>query len=143
MDVFVFDPVVHTLTTHMSSSARSSVIAAGLLGFTGVGLGAFGAHALKDTLTANGTLSVWQTAVLYQLVHAGALLGLAGWSEGWPNVRWAAWCWMAGVVLFSGSLYGLALGGPKILGPITPLGGLALLLGWLLLGWNAFRQPKA
>ena len=142
MDVFVFDPVVHTLTTHMSSSARSSVIAASFLGFTGVVLGAFGAHALKDTLTANGTLSVWQTAVLYQLMHAVALLGLAGWSETGRKARWPARCWIVGVVLFSGSLYGLALGGPKILGPITPLGGLALLSGWLLLGWNAFQQPK-
>ena len=126
----------------MHSSARSNVFAAGLLGFTGVGLGAFGAHALKDTLTANGTLSTWQTAVLYQLVHATALLGLAGWAEGWPKIRWAARCWVAGVVLFSGSLYGLALGGPKILGPITPLGGLTLLAGWLLLGWSAFPSSK-
>lgn len=140
--VFVFDLVVHTLDTHMHPSARSSVFAASLLGFTGVALGAFGAHALRDMLTANGTLPVWQTAVLYQLVHATALLGLAGWSAGWPKARWAARCWIAGVVLFSGSLYGLALGGPKILGPVTPLGGLALLTGWLLLGWSAFPPAK-
>jgi uncharacterized membrane protein YgdD (TMEM256/DUF423 family) len=124
----------------MMSSARSSVIAASLLGFTGVALGAAGAHgSLHDALVAAGTLDIWRTGVLYHLIHAVALLGLAG----WPDARWTGWCWIAGVILFSGSLYWLALGGPKVLGPITPLGGLALLLGWLLLAWNAFRQPKA
>ncbi len=127
----------------MPPSARSFVTAAGLLGFTGVVLGAFGAHALRETLAANGTASVWQTAVLYHLVHAVALLALAGWTAGWPKARWIGWCWIAGVILFSGSLYWLALGGPKLLGPVTPLGGLAFLLGWLLLAWNAFSQPKA
>lgn len=127
----------------MQPSARSFVIAAGLLGFAGVVLGAFGAHALKETLAANGTTSVWQTAVLYHLVHALALLALAGWTAGWPKAEWVGRCWIAGIILFSGSLYWLALGGPKFLGPITPLGGLAFLLGWLLLAGNAFLQPKA
>lgn len=126
----------------MKSSARPTIVAAGLLGFTGVALGAFGAHALKETLLANGTTATWQTAVHYQLIHAVALLGLAGWADGWPQSRWTGRCWVAGVLLFSGSLYWLALGGPKILGPVTPLGGLALLAGWLLLAWNAFRPPK-
>lgn len=119
----------------MKSVARPTLIAAGLLGFTGVALGAFGAHVLKDTLATNGTTATWQTAVLYHLIHAVAL----GTAPTWP---WVSRCWTVGVVLFSGSLYWLALGGPKILGPITPLGGLALLAGWLLLAWNAFRQPK-
>ena len=119
----------------MMSPARSTIIAAGLLGFTGVALGAFGAHALKDTLAANGTIATWQTAVLYQLIHAVALLT----SPGGP---WVNRCWIAGVVLFSGSLYWLALGGPKFLGPVTPLGGISLLLGWALLAWHAFRRPK-
>ena len=119
----------------MKSSARSTVIAASLLGFTGVALGAFGAHALKETLHAHGTTATWQTAVLYQLIHAVALLAYPGWS-------WAGRCWIAGVVMFSGSLYWLALGGPKFLGPVTPLGGIALLLGWVLLAWHAFRLPK-
>lgn len=126
----------------MKSSARSAVIAASLLGFTGVALGAFGAHALKATLLAHGTAATWQTAVHYHLIHTVALLGLAGWADGWPQARWTGRCWAAGVILFSGSLYWLALGGPKILGPITPLGGLALLAGWLLLAWNACRQSK-
>jgi uncharacterized membrane protein YgdD (TMEM256/DUF423 family) len=119
----------------MTSGVRPNLIAAGLLGFTGVALGAFGAHALKETLAANGTTSAWQTAVLYHLIHATALLALPRWP-------WASRCWIAGVVLFSGSLYWLSLGGPKFLGPITPLGGVALLLGWTLVAWNALRLPR-
>ena len=117
------------------------MVAAGLVGFTGVGLGAFGAHGLRATLEATGQLENWKTAVLYQLVHAVALLALANWPQ--PAVRKIGACWIAGVVLFSGSLYWLALGGPiKLLWPITPLGGLALLAGWLLLTWTAWRQTE-
>jgi uncharacterized membrane protein YgdD (TMEM256/DUF423 family) len=119
----------------MTPDVRQNLIAAGVLGFTGVTLGAFGAHALKETLTTHGTTSTWQTAVLYHLVHAVALLAL-------PVGRWPGRCWIAGVVLFSGSLYWLALGGPKALGPVTPLGGLAFLAGWASIAWNAFRAPK-
>ncbi|MDI1320837.1 MAG: DUF423 domain-containing protein [bacterium] len=118
-------------------------LAAGILGFTGIALGAFGAHALKDTLADRGTLSTWQTAVLYHLIHAVALLALAGMAGDWANARWIGACWLLGVILFSGSLYWLALGGPKVLGPITPLGGLLFLAGWLLVAWNAFRQAQA
>jgi len=125
-------------------------LAAGILGFTGVVLGAFGAHALKETLAARGSASTWPTAVLYHLIHAVALLALvsvahsagSGQAGGWANARWIGGCWSLGVVLFSGSLYWLSLGGPKILGPVTPLGGLAFLAGWLLVAWNAFRQAK-
>lgn len=120
----------------MTSPARLNLLAAGLMGFTGVALGAFGAHALKDTLAAHGTTATWQTAVLYHLIHAVALAAF-------PGGPWIGRCWTAGVVLFSGSLYWLALGGPKFLGPVTPLGGAALLLGWALLAWHAFRLPKA
>lgn len=120
----------------MTSPARSNLIAAGLLGFTGVALGAFGAHALRETLAAGGHTATWQTAVLYHLVHAVALLAF-------PSGKWPGRCWIAGILLFSGSLYWLSLGGPKILGPITPLGGVALLTGWALVAWNAFKTPKA
>ena len=136
MDVFVFAPVVHTLVAAMNPATRPNLIAAGLLGFTGVALGAFGAHALKETLAANGTTATWQTAVLYHLIHAVALAAQ-------PDRAWVGRCWIAGVILFSGSLYCLALGGPKFLGPVTPLGGVALLLGWALLAWHAFKSPKA
>ena len=135
MDVFVFDPVVHTLVLPMNTAARTSAITAGLLGVTGVALGAFGAHALKDTLSALGTTATWQTAVFYHLLHAVALATA-------PTAPWVGRCWIAGVLLFSGSLYWLAVGGPRFLGPITPLGGLAFLLGWALLAWHAFRSKE-
>lgn len=120
----------------MSPPVRPNLIAAGLLGFTGVALGAFGAHALKETLAASGMASAWQTAVLYHLIHSVALLAF-------PGDKWASRCWISGIVLFSGSLYGLALGGPKLLGPVTPLGGVAFLAGWALVAWHAFKLPKA
>jgi uncharacterized membrane protein YgdD (TMEM256/DUF423 family) len=118
---------------------RVALIGAGLLGGTGVAAGAFGAHALRGYLLRLGTLEIWQTAVHYQLAHAVALVGLAGWmraetgerSQG--RARWAAWCWIAGTALFSGSLYLLAAGAPRWVGPITPVGGAALIVGWMWL----------
>jgi uncharacterized membrane protein YgdD (TMEM256/DUF423 family) len=143
IDVFVFGPVVHTLL-QMTSSTNWTMTAAGLLGFVGVALGAFGAHALKATLETHGSLETWRTAVLYQLVHAVALLALAlGRGAAGTNLLPIAWCWLIGVVLFSGSLYALALGGPRFLGPVTPIGGLCLLAGWLLIAWNAWARPMA
>jgi uncharacterized membrane protein YgdD (TMEM256/DUF423 family) len=128
----------------MNTASRWIVATAALLGFLGVALGAFGAHALKDALQARGTLATWQTAVLYQLVHAVALLALVGvLPPGRPTGRIAT-CWIGGILLFSGSLYLLALGGPRWLGPVTPLGGLGFLAGWLLLAWSALRKnPSA
>lgn len=125
----------------MNTVPRWILLSAGLLGFLGVALGAFGAHVLKETLTVRGSLATWQTAVLYQLVHAVALLALGSQaSETYAGGRWIARLWIAGVILFSGSLYWLALGGPKILGPVTPLGGLAFLIGWLLLAWKGWKR---
>jgi uncharacterized membrane protein YgdD (TMEM256/DUF423 family) len=141
-DVLVWIPPLVIVTT-MNRPIHWITLAAGLLGFSGVGLGAFGAHALKETLAAAGTLPLWQTAVLYQLIHAVALLAVGAGSAAGTPAHWIARCWTVGVLLFSGSLYGLALGGPKFLGSITPLGGLALLTGWFLVAWTAFRQPKA
>jgi len=125
----------------MMTSQRPLLLAAGLTGITGVALGAFGAHGLKDVLEPAGRLETWKTAVFYQLIHAVALLALSGWSD--PAVRKIGWCWITGVMLFSGSLYGLALGGPKILGPITPLGGIAFLVGWGWLAVSAWKRPVA
>ncbi len=125
------------------NSSRLIILSAGLFGFTGVALGAFGAHALKETLAARGSVSTWQTAVLYQLIHAVALLALTMLTGNWVNARWIALCWSLGIVLFSGSLYWLSLGGPKILGPITPLGGLAFLAGWALVVWSAWPRSAA
>ena len=142
-DVFVFRSVVLTMNRSMNTAPRWIALAAGIFGFTGVALGAFGAHALKETLTARGSLDIWNKAVLYQLVHAVALLSISHWPLDNIKIIWTARSWMIGVILFSGSLYGLALGGPKILGPITPLGGLAFLIGWLLIAITALRSPKA
>ena len=100
---------------------------AGVLGFLGVALGAFGAHQLAGLLTANQTSSIWQTAVLYHLVHAVAALWAAGRS---PAV---VWIWAAGIVIFSGSLYLLAITNVRWLGAITPIGGLLFLVGWILI----------
>ncbi|GAB1490225.1 DUF423 domain-containing protein [Opitutaceae bacterium] len=114
-------------------------LVSGLLGVTGVGLGAFGAHALKDTLAAREMTSAWDTAVLYQLVHCVAIYATSSSSNA---VTKAAWFWTLGVLLFSGSLFALALDGPGWLGPITPLGGVALLVGWALVIKNAItRSP--
>ncbi len=98
--------------------------------FLAVALGAFGAHALRGTLQANDTTEVWKTAVLYHFVHALALLLLAT----IPGAsRAASWLLLAGIVIFSGSLYLLALTNVRWLGAITPLGGLCFLAGWLSL----------
>jgi uncharacterized membrane protein YgdD (TMEM256/DUF423 family) len=106
-------------------------------------MGAFGAHALKASLEATGSLGVWETASRYQLVHASALLGFAGWLRSPPTpsgtcATWAVRLWAYGTVLFSGSLYGLALGAPHWLGAVTPLGGAALIAGWVLAAGAAF-----
>jgi uncharacterized membrane protein YgdD (TMEM256/DUF423 family) len=101
---------------------------AAVAGFLAVALGAFGAHGLKATLAQNGTLPVWQTAALYHLVHAVVLLALAlrGTVARWPFALFGG-----GILIFSGSLYVLAITNLKWLGAITPLGGLCLLAGWL------------
>ncbi|HEV7867817.1 MAG TPA: DUF423 domain-containing protein [Chthoniobacteraceae bacterium] len=111
--------------------------AAAVLGFLAVALGAFGAHALKDTLASHGTSAIWETAALYHLVHAGVLLAIAVHR---PGPTWAARLFLAGVVIFSGSLYVLAVTNIRWLGAITPLGGLCLLGGWLAL---ALHRPTA
>lgn len=98
--------------------------------FLAVALGAFGAHALKGTLEANHTTEVWKTAVLYHFVHALALLVLAALPA---TSRAASALFVSGIVLFSGSLYLLALTNVKWLGAITPLGGLCFLAGWVSL----------
>ncbi len=105
----------------------------GGLGFLGVALGAFGAHALKSRLTPE-LLHTWNTAVLYHLIHAIALLSLALYAKSsGADIRWVGRLFLAGTVLFSGSLYALSLSGIKVLGAITPLGGICFLIGWGLI----------
>jgi uncharacterized membrane protein YgdD (TMEM256/DUF423 family) len=111
-----------------------------LLGFVGVALGAFGAHALRARLTP-ADLAIFETGVRYQMYHALALFCVA-----WAATRWsgglvhaAGWSFVAGILVFSGSLYVLVLTGQRWMGAITPIGGVALLLGWALLAWRIFK----
>jgi len=118
------------------------VVLGSLSAFSGVALGAFGAHGLKTKVTPE-MLTVWQTGVLYHLVHAIGLLLvgiLCQLMPETPMVRNAGWAILLGTVLFSGSLYALVLTGVKPLGMITPFGGVAFLVGWLLLGLSAWQH---
>jgi uncharacterized membrane protein YgdD (TMEM256/DUF423 family) len=106
-----------------------------------VAAGAFGAHGLRD-LVSPERLAVWETAASYQMYHALALLivaYLASQKSAGP-ARLGGWLFVAGTVLFSGSLYALTLTGITILGAITPLGGLAFIAGWLTLAWGVWRR---
>jgi uncharacterized membrane protein YgdD (TMEM256/DUF423 family) len=111
------------------------------LGALAVGLGAFAAHGLRNTLPAQD-LATFEVAVRYHMYHALALLAAA-----WAVDRWggaaataAGWAFVTGIVLFSGSLYMLVITGPRWLGAITPIGGVAFLVGWMLLAWTAIRS---
>lgn len=123
------------------SLAQLSVLVGAAYGFLGVGLGAFGAHALKARL-APEMLTVWKTAVEYQFYHALALVlvGLVATQRPSIAITNAAICFALGVLVFSGSLYALALTGVRWLGAITPLGGLLFLAGWALLFWAALKR---
>lgn len=111
-----------------------------VLGGLGVGLGAFAAHGLRNTLSA-ADLATFETGVRYQMYHSFALLAVAWALERWggTTAALAGWAFVVGIVIFSGSLYMLVLTGPRWLGAITPIGGLAMLVGWALLAWTAFR----
>ena len=111
----------------------------GISGFLAVALGAFGAHGLQARLDglADGAkrLSWWQTAAHYHLMHALALAAVAFVIARAPQARFAGIAFVFGTALFSGSLYAMALGAPRWLGAVTPLGGLGFLAGWALLAW--------
>lgn len=122
----------------MSSLQQFFIITAALLGFIAVAAGAFGAHFLKTRLSTD-SLAVFEVAVRYQMYHALALFALAV-MMGFVSSTWlvsAGWLFIAGVFIFSGSLYGLVFSGIKILGAITPIGGVLLLLGWLAILFGA------
>ena len=104
-----------------------------------VALGAFGAHALRDRLTSD-LLAVFETGVRYHFYHSLALFAAAYAAARWPEgaAAIAGWLFIAGIVLFSGSLYLLAVTGTRWLGAITPLGGLAFIAGWAALAWTAW-----
>lgn len=119
---------------------RVFLMLAAFFGFTGVALGAFAAHGLKNRLSEQ-YLAIFHTGVTYQLVHTLALLGVALLATQIQSrlVTWAGVNFALGIVLFSGSLYVLTLTGVSKLGIITPIGGLAFLVGWLCLGLAAWR----
>jgi uncharacterized membrane protein YgdD (TMEM256/DUF423 family) len=104
-----------------------------LMGLLAVALGAFGAHAMRALLAQNGMTEVWKTAVLYHFIHAVMLFVLAG-RKPFAVVPW--WCFLIGIILFSGSLYLLAATSVTWLGAITPIGGVCFLVGW---GWLIFK----
>ena len=136
----------------MSDSLRTC---AAVLGSTGVAMGAFGAHALKQTLTTRNTTASWTTAVTYQLVHALALLAISTRDTSGKNSTTAGCTvpfdtagklWMSGTILFSGSIYALSLGAGerfKILGPITPVGGLLMISGWVCIGLGTMANKSS
>ena len=123
---------------------RRFLLIGSLLALLGVALGAFGAHGLKSRLSPD-MLAVLETGVRYQMYHAFALFAAA-----WGWARWrarafvlAGWLFVAGIVVFSGSLMLLALTGARWLGAVTPLGGLVFLAGWLCLAWGAATKMRA
>lgn len=119
---------------------RTFAVLGALLAGLAVAAGAFGAHGLKARL-APDLLEVFETAARYQMYHALGLLAVAWAAARWPQpaVTAAGWCFVAGIVVFCGSLYVLSLTGTRWLGAITPLGGLAFMVGWLALALAAWR----
>ena len=126
----------------MPQSAKIFLLLGSLAMMIAVGLGAFGAHGLKDRLAAD-MLAVYRTGVEYHVYHALGLLAVGMIAAHLPEsdlVKWSGWLMAAGIVLFSGSLYLLALTGTRWLGAITPLGGAAWIVAWALLAAALLRS---
>ena len=121
--------------------ARRTLAIAGALIALATALGAFGAHALKAHLSQDKLL-VYETAVRYHFIHALGLLAIGVLLRSLDGglLRWSAMLVLAGIILFSGSLYWLTFGAPRFVGIITPLGGLALIAGWILFATTMWRQ---
>jgi uncharacterized membrane protein YgdD (TMEM256/DUF423 family) len=119
------------------------ILIAALLGAAAVLLGAFGAHALRGALDEHA-MAIWQTAVTYQLWHGLASIAVAVLARDGAtrSLRISAGAFVAGIVLFSGSLYALVLGAPRWLGAVTPLGGLAFVVGWIALAVHAGKAAS-
>lgn len=119
---------------------RGFVIAGALLAAVAVAAGAFGAHALAARLTPE-RLATWETAARYHMYHALALVLLGAVGARWasPWVAAAGWLFLAGIAIFGGTVYALALGAPRWLGAVTPIGGLAFIIGWIVLAVGVAR----
>ncbi|MEJ2677789.1 MAG: DUF423 domain-containing protein [Gemmatimonadota bacterium] len=117
---------------------RTLFATGGILGLLAVAAGAFSAHALGTRISPE-RMEWFQLGARYQMYHAFAILAAAWAATRWPGPMPAAagWLFLAGIIVFSGSLYAMALGAPRWLGAITPIGGTAFLVGWLLLAWSA------
>jgi uncharacterized membrane protein YgdD (TMEM256/DUF423 family) len=118
----------------MTTSSKLFLSAGGLMALAAVALGAFGAHALKERLSTE-MLAVWHTGVEYHIYHALGLLAVGFVATQLPEsalLKWSGWLMLAGILLFSGSLYALALSGERWPGAITPVGGIAFLAAWAL-----------
>ena len=128
----------------MNKKQNLWIVLAGLNGFLAVMAGAFGSHALKSRLEPT-MLAAFEVGVRYHMYHALGLLMLGVWMRtGAPRgTIFAAWCFQIGIILFSGSLYLLALLGWKWLGPVTPIGGAMLMLGWLVLAVSGLRRSPS
>lgn len=127
-------------------TAKTGIILAGLMGLLGVAAGAFGAHGLRSRVGAR-ELEIWQTGAHYQQIHAAVLLALAIWAlhagqqgQSTSLHSVAMTLLVVGMTIFSGTLYGLTLGGPRFLGAITPLGGLCMLAAWALIALIGLRS---
>lgn len=120
---------------------KTFLLLASIFGGLAVALGAFGAHALSERLSPS-LLNTFEIGVRYQFYHALALVAVAFAIGRWPHMGlavWAGWCFVAGILIFSGSLYVLVFSGLRWLGAITPIGGVGFIAGWVLLGWVAWR----
>ncbi len=117
------------------------LLIASIAGATGVMAGAFGAHGLKDKVSTE-MLAIFETGARYQLLHALALLGIAALSSTWNNrtLNLAGWAFTLGILIFSGSLYLLVLTSARWWGAVTPIGGVALIVGWVILGVAGMRR---
>ena len=122
----------------MSPDSRFALIAGAMLAASGVALGAFGAHGLRALLPPEA-LGWWQTAVQYQMWHAIGLVAIG--AAPVERTRGPAWMLAAGTIIFSGSLYAMALSGARWLGAVTPVGGLMMIAGWAWLAWRLAKAP--
>jgi uncharacterized membrane protein YgdD (TMEM256/DUF423 family) len=127
---------ISTAANKLTDATHTRIAAAA--GFLTVALGAFGAHGLKEVLVQNGTAAIWEKAVFYHFIHAVMLFVIAG-RKPFAAVAW--WSFLAGMVIFSGSLYLLAVTNMKWLGAVTPIGGASFLVGWAWLFLAAGKNP--